>query len=65
LRADIDGIVETKLLTNYGSGSLKAVASIERDGFTKAEILDQYSQVILGWSRGRVIHESIKPIMAN
>ena len=51
LRADLDGVVETKWLTNYGKGGVRAIAAIEKNGFVQAEILDQYGNVIPGWSR--------------
>ncbi len=51
LKADIDGMVETKWLCNYGDSALKAVAGIEPDGSMQAELLDQYGSMIPGWSR--------------
>jgi hypothetical protein len=30
LRADMDGMVETKYLTNYGEGGLQAIAAVEQ-----------------------------------
>lgn len=53
LRADLDGLVETKWLCNYGDGGVVAYAEVERDGWIRAEILDQYGNVIPGWDRER------------
>lgn len=51
LRADLDGMVETKWITNYGKGGVRAIAAIEKTGLIQAEILDQYGNVIPGWTR--------------
>ncbi len=51
LEADLDGMVETSWLCNYGSGGVEAVASVHRDGWLRAEILDQYGNVLPGWGR--------------
>ncbi len=51
LRAEIDGIVETKWLCNYGAGGVQAYAEFEGHGWIKAEILDQYGNLIPGWDR--------------
>jgi len=49
LRAHGSGLVETKWLTNYGTGGIRAVASLEQDGWVKAELLDQYGNTIPGF----------------
>src|SRR5262249_34017576 len=51
LRAELDGLVATKWLCNYGDTAVRAVAAVEKDGFIQAEILDQYGAVIPGWGR--------------
>jgi hypothetical protein len=51
LFAEVDGVVETKWLCNYGDGGIWAYARVERDGWIRAEILDQYGRVIPGWDR--------------
>jgi hypothetical protein len=51
LRAEVDGIVETRWLCNYGRGGVEARASLEQGGWIRAEILDQYGRVIPGWDR--------------
>jgi hypothetical protein len=51
LQSEIDGIVETKWLCNYGDAGVQAYAQVEKDGWIKAEILDQYGSVIPGWDR--------------
>ena len=51
LRAEGDGLVETKWLCNYGDGGVKAHAEVEPGGWIRAEILDQYGRVIPGWGR--------------
>lgn len=51
LRADLDGMIETKYVTNYGAGGVQAVAAVEPGGTIQAEILDQYGKVIPGWTR--------------
>ena len=49
LRADGDGMVETKYLCNYGRSGVKALATVENGGAIAAEILDQYGEPIPGW----------------
>jgi hypothetical protein len=49
LRANVDGLIETKWLCNYGSRGVEAHAEIEEGGWIRAEILDQYGRVIPGW----------------
>jgi hypothetical protein len=49
LQAEVDGLIETKWLCNYGRGGIEAYADIEEGGWIKAEILDQYGRVIPGW----------------
>jgi len=51
LRAGLDGLVETKWLCNYGDAGVRCAAEMDRDGWVRAEILDQYGQVIPGWGR--------------
>jgi hypothetical protein len=51
LRAQENGLVETKWLCNYGDGGVEAHAELEPDGWIKAEILDQYGRVVPGWGR--------------
>ena len=51
LRADTDGMVETKWLTNYGNGGVQTAAALEPDGSVQAQILDQYGSAIPGWER--------------
>jgi hypothetical protein len=51
LRADPDGVVETKWLCNYGASGVRAVAAVEEGGSVRAEVLDQYGAVIPGWGR--------------
>jgi len=51
LKAEVDGVVETKWLCNYGDAGVQAYAETEKDGWVKAEILDQYGSVIPGWDR--------------
>ena len=51
LRADSDGFVETKWLCNYGEAGVQAYAEVDKDGWIRAEILDQYGNVIPGWGR--------------
>jgi len=49
LQAEVDGVVETKWLSNYGEAGVQAYVQKEKDGWIKAEILDQYGNVIPGW----------------
>ncbi len=51
LRADHDGVVETKWLCNYGTAGVRAVAAIDEGGYLRAELLDQYGAPIPGWGR--------------
>ena len=51
LRADFDGLVETKWLCNYGEMGVQAYVEMDEDGWLQAEILDQYGNVIPGWDR--------------
>jgi hypothetical protein len=51
LRADLDGSIETKWLTNYGTGGVQVAASVEPGGFVQAQVLDQYGRAIPGWER--------------
>jgi len=51
LRADFDGLVETKWLCNYGEAGVQAYAEVDNDGWIRAEVLDQYGNVIPGWDR--------------
>ena len=51
LRADIDGMVETRWLCNYGNRGVEAWATLNEGGWIKAEILDQYGSTIPGWDR--------------
>ena len=51
LRADFDGMVETKWLCNYGNAGVCAYIDTEKDGWVQGEILDQYGEVIPGWDR--------------
>ena len=51
LRADGDGIIETKWICNYSQAGLRANAKIEENGWIQAEILDQYGTVLRGWER--------------
>jgi len=51
LRADLDGLVESKWLCNYGHEGVIALADVEPDGWIRAEILDPYGAVIPGWDR--------------
>jgi len=51
LRADLDGMVETKWLCNYGGAGVRCAVETDPDGWVRAEILDQYGQVIPGWGR--------------
>jgi hypothetical protein len=53
LRAPMDGLVETKWLCNYGKQGVEAYAEIQKDGWIRAEILDQYGNVIPGWDRSQ------------
>ncbi len=55
LCAELDGVIETKWLCNYGDGGVEAYALVKRDGWIKAEILDQYGRVIPGWDRDSCI----------
>ena len=43
--------METKWLCNYGDGGVEAYAGVQKDGWIRAEILDQYGRVIPGWDR--------------
>ena len=51
LRAEADGMVETKWLCNYGDAGARMLADIADDGWVRVEILDQYGRVIPGWER--------------
>src|SRR5262249_46931111 len=51
LRADTDGMVETKWLTNYGDRGVQIAAAIDSGGTLQVEVLDQYGKVIPGWGR--------------
>ncbi|MSP14271.1 MAG: hypothetical protein EXR62_15105 [Chloroflexi bacterium] len=50
-RADFEGMVETKYVTNYGGPGPLVLAQIDQDGDLKAEILDHYGRVLPGWER--------------
>ncbi len=50
LRADHDGIVETKWIANPGQGGVEAWAEIEAGGFIRCEILNCFDEVIPGFS---------------
>jgi len=56
LRADMDGLIETKWLCNYGAGGVRASIAIEDDGWVRAELLDQYGRVIPGFERDTARH---------
>ena len=49
LRAELDGVVETKYLCNYGDRGVRMLARCEADGWIRAEVLDQYGRIIPGW----------------
>ena len=51
LATDHDGMVETKWVCNYGEGGMQAIADLGSDGSIRAEIVDQFDQVIPGWDR--------------
>jgi hypothetical protein len=51
LRADQDGLVASKWLTNYGQAGVQAVGDVDADGWIRAELVDQFGQVIPGWDR--------------
>ena len=53
LRADFDGMVETKWLCNYDHGGVQAYADIDPDGWLRCELLDQYGRVTPGYDRDR------------
>ncbi len=53
LRAEFDGVVETRYLCNYGDGGVEAYGELDEGGRIQAEILDQYGRVIPGWDRQR------------
>lgn len=50
-RADHDGMLETKYVTNYGGPGLRILADIAPGGSIRAEILDHYGRVLPGWER--------------
>jgi len=49
LRADREGLVETRWLHNYGAKGVSVVADIRPGGYLRAEILNVYGQVMPGW----------------
>jgi hypothetical protein len=49
LRADREGIVETRWLDNYGTRGVSVAADIRPGGYLRAEVLDVYEQVLPGW----------------
>ena len=51
LRADMDGLVETKWLCNYGDAGIVAEVDIDEGGWIKAEVCDQFGEVLPGWDR--------------
>ena len=53
LRADADGLVETKWLCRYGAGGVKAVCATDPGGRVEAELLDHLGRVIPGRERAR------------
>jgi hypothetical protein len=56
LRADLDGMVESKWITNYGSGGVDCLAEIDDGGWIRAEIVDQYGDIVPGWDRSASDH---------
>ncbi|MBI3942311.1 MAG: hypothetical protein HY326_04800 [Chloroflexi bacterium] len=50
-RADFEGMLETKFVTNYGGAGPRVLAQIDPGGSLQAEILDHYGQVLPGWER--------------
>ena len=53
LRADADGLVETKWLCRYGAGGVAAVCATDPGGRVEAELLDHFGRVIPGRERAR------------
>lgn len=51
LRADQDGLVETKWLCNYGVGGIRLLADVPEDGSVRVELLDQHNNLVAGWDR--------------
>ena len=51
LRADHDGVVETRWVCNYGQTGVQAVADVDPGGSVRAEILDPFGSVVPGWDR--------------
>jgi hypothetical protein len=51
LRADLDGLVESAWLCNYGTAGVQLVGAIDEGGWIRAELLDQFGGVIPGWGR--------------
>ena len=51
LHAEMDGMVESKWLCNYGQGAVEALAHVNDGGSIQAEVLDQYGVVVPGYDR--------------
>ena len=49
LRADLDGQVETKWLTNYGPRGVEVTAEVAEGGHLGVELLDIYGRPVPGW----------------
>lgn len=51
LRAQAEGVVETKWLCQYSPAGVTAFAEIAPGGGIEVEVLDQYAKTIAGWDR--------------